>query len=80
MWTAKRCKAVYEHLDSEGYNWYTLLYDRTNGKPYLGRRVPQVDQYNTQRDKYDISLPTTIVEPEEGISFPKLEKGKQPEY
>jgi len=57
VWTARKCKAVYEHLDAEGYNWYALSHDRTNGKPYLGKRVPQVDQYNTQIDKYDFPSP-----------------------
>jgi len=27
VWTAKKCKAVYEHLNDEGYNWYALLHD-----------------------------------------------------
>jgi len=54
VWTAKKCKAAYEHLDSEGYNWYALLHDRDNGRPYLGQRVPKVDPFNTQKDKYDI--------------------------
>jgi len=26
-WTARKCKAVYEHLDGEGYNWYALSHD-----------------------------------------------------
>jgi len=26
-WTARKCKAVYEHLDNEGYNWYALSLD-----------------------------------------------------
>src|SRR6267142_4728833 len=59
IWTARRCKAVYEHLDSEGYSWYALSHDRTNGRPYLGKRVPQVDQYDTQVDKYDFPPPRT---------------------
>jgi len=58
---------------SEGYNWYTLLHDRTNGKPYLGKRVPQVNKYDTQIDKYDIPLPQTVVEE-------TTDKGKQTEY
>jgi len=57
VWTAKKCKAVYEYLDTEGYNWYALSHDRTNGKPYLGKRVPQVDQYDMQIDKYDFPSP-----------------------
>ena len=73
IWTAKRCKAVYEHLNSEGYNWYTLSHDRVNGRPYLGKRVPQVDQYDTQVDKYDIPSPVLADEQTE-------DKGKQPEY
>jgi len=46
VWTARKCKAVYEYLNGEGYNWYALSHDRTNGRPYLGKRVPQVDKYN----------------------------------
>jgi len=59
IWTARKCKAVYEHFDHEGYNWYALSHDRTNGKPYLGKRVPQVDQYNTQEDRHEIPSPVT---------------------
>jgi len=83
IWTARKCKAVYEHLDHEGYNWYALLHNQINGRPYLERRVPQVDPYDTQRDKYDISIPKAKPEPEEGISFLELkqgDKGKQPEH
>src|SRR6266850_7607235 len=72
-WTARKCKAVYKYLNDEGYNWYALLHDRTNGKPYLGRRVPQVDQYYTQVDKYD--FPPSVVAEE-----PAEDKGKQAEY
>src|SRR6266850_615035 len=83
-WSARKCKAVYEHLDSEGYNWYALLHDHENSRPYLGRRVSEVDPYNTQRDKYNIPKPVPIEEPEPGITFPELEeaanRGKQPEY
>jgi len=50
---------VYEYLDADGYNWYALSHNRTNGKPYLGKRVPQVDQYDTQIDKYDFPPPQT---------------------
>jgi len=59
VWTARKCKAVYEYLDTDGYNWYALSHDRTNGRPFLGKRVPQVDQYDTQIDKYDFSPPRT---------------------
>jgi len=80
IWTAKRCKAVYEHLDSKGYNWYALLYDRTNGRPYLGKRVPQVDKYNTQVDKYDTQVDKyDIPSPQLAVEQPD-NKGKQVEY
>src|SRR6267142_785310 len=58
-WTAKKCKGVYEHLDADAYNWYALCHDRMSGRPYLGKRVPQVDQYDTQVDKYDFPAPRT---------------------
>jgi len=73
VWTAKRCKAVYKYLDGDGYNWYALSHDRTNGRPYLGKRVPQVDKYNTQVDKYNFPPPQVIEEPVD-------DKGKQPKY
>ena len=69
-WTAKKCKAVYEHIDSEGYNWYALSYNWTNGRLYLRRQVPQVDQYNTQ-----IESPPTVDKGDD-----ESYKGKQPEY
>jgi len=72
-WTAKKCKGVYEYLDADGYNWYALCHDRTNGRPYLGKQVPQVDQYNTQIDKYDFPPPRTA----EQIA---ADKEKQVEY
>src|SRR6266850_883166 len=72
-WTARKCKAVYKYLDGEGYNWYALSHDQTNGKPYLGKRVPQVDQYDTQVDKYDFPPPRTA----EQIA---ADKGKEVEY
>jgi len=72
-WTARKCKAVYEYLDGEGYNWYALSHDRTNRKPYLGKRVPQVDQYDTQVNKYDFPPPHTA----EQIA---ADKGKETEY
>ena len=37
IWTAKKCKAVYKHIDSEGYNWYMLLHNRINRRPFLER-------------------------------------------
>jgi len=64
---------VYEYLDADGYNWYALSHDRINGKPYLGKRVPQVDQYDTQIDKYDFPPPRTA----EQIA---ADKEKQVEY
>jgi len=73
IWTARKCKAVYKYLDGEGYNWYALSHDRTNRKPYLGKRVPQVDQYNTQIDKYDFPPPHTA----EQIA---ADKGKENKY
>jgi len=72
-WTAKKCKGVYEYLDADAYNWYALCHDRTNGRPYLGKRVPQVDQYDTQVDKYDFPPPRTA----EQIA---ADKEKQVEY
>jgi len=39
----------------------------------LGKRVPQVDQYNTQTDKYDFPPPRTA----EQIA---ADKGKETEY
>jgi len=39
----------------------------------LGKRVPQVDPFNTQIDKYDFPPPRTAEEIAE-------DKGKQPEY
>jgi len=73
VWTAKKCKGVYEHLNADSYNWYTLCHDRINGKPYLGKRVPQVDQYNTQINKYNFPPPQTA----EQIA---ADKEKQVEY
>ena len=73
IWTAKKCKAVYEHLDDEGYNWYALLHNRVNERPYLGKRVSEVDKYDTQVDKYDIPPPRLITKQVDN-------KGKQPEY
>jgi len=37
VWTAKKCKGVYEYLNADGYNWYALCHDRTNSRPYLGK-------------------------------------------
>jgi len=53
-----------------------LLYDQINRGPYLGRRVPEVDKYNTQVDRHDISQPQSATEE----TSDKLDKGKQPEY
>jgi len=73
VWTAQKCKGVYEYLDADSYNWYALAHNRTNGRPYLGKRVPQVDQYDTQIDKYDFPSPRTA----EQIA---ADKEKQVEY
>jgi len=59
IWTAKKCKGVYEHLNHKGYNWYALSHDWINRRPYLGKRVPQVNQYNTQNDRHNIPSPVT---------------------
>jgi len=39
-----------------------LSHDQINGRPYLGKRVPQVDQYNTQKDRHDVPSPVTPIE------------------
>ena len=74
VWTARKCKAVYKYLNGEGYNWYALAHDRTNRRPYLGKRVPQVDQYDTQIDKYDFPPPRTAEQ------IAEQEAMKQAEY
>jgi hypothetical protein len=48
----RRRKAVVEAHDEEGrFTWFKLRHDSETGRPYQGKRVSEVDQYNDDPDK-----------------------------
>jgi hypothetical protein len=48
----KRSKAVVEAQDKQGrFTWFELRHDSETGRPYRGKRVPEVDEYDEDPDK-----------------------------
>ena len=48
----KRSKAVVEAQDEQGrFTWFELRHDSESGRPYRGKRVPEVDEYDEDPDK-----------------------------
>ena len=48
----KQSKAVVEARDKEGwFTWFELQHNSETGRPYQGKRVPEVDQYDNDPDK-----------------------------
>ena len=48
----KRSKAVVEAQDEQGrFTWFELRHDSDTGRPYQGKKVPEVDEYDEDPDK-----------------------------
>jgi hypothetical protein len=48
----KRSKAVVEAQDEQGrFTWFELQHDSETGRPYQGKRVQEVDEYDDNPDK-----------------------------
>ena len=47
----KKSRAVVKAWDSEGcFTWFELRHDAETGRPYLGRRILEVDEHNINPD------------------------------
>ena len=48
----KQSKAVVEAQDEQGqFTWFELRHDSETGRPYRGKRVPEVDEHDDDPDK-----------------------------
>ena len=48
----KQSKVVVEAQDEQGrFTWFKLQHDSETGRPYRGKRVPEVDKYDDNPDK-----------------------------
>ena len=48
----KQSKAVVEAQDEQGrFTWFELRHDSETGRPYRGKRVQEVDEYDDDPDK-----------------------------
>jgi len=52
-WTSRQTKAIYQLAGEDGTFWYELRHKVETGKPYLERRLPELDQYNLQWNEGD---------------------------
>jgi hypothetical protein len=42
----KKAKPIVEYGSDGVYNWYELKHDETTQRPYLGKRLPEVDEFD----------------------------------
>ena len=42
----KKAKPVVEYESDGVYSWYGLKHDKTTQRPYLGKRLPEVDEFD----------------------------------
>ena len=48
----KQSKVVVEAQDKQGrFTWFKLRHDSETGRPYQGKRVPEVDEYDNDPDE-----------------------------